>query len=130
MSDSHIDGPTAIVLIAHGSRTVSANKAHRQMAVDLEAMLAMPVWAAFLELADPLIPAAIHQATAAGATKVLALPYFLYPGRHLSLDIPELVATTAAMHPEVEIVTMPGFGEDPAVLGLLVAQVRRANARA
>jgi sirohydrochlorin ferrochelatase len=130
MSDSHIDGPTAIVLIAHGSRTVSANKAHRQMAVDLEAMLAMPVWAAFLELADPLIPAAIHQATAAGAAKVLVLPYFLYPGRHLSLDIPELVATTAAMHPEVEIVTMPGFGEDPAVLGLLVAQVRRANARA
>ena len=84
---------------------------------------------AFLELADPLIPAAIHQATAAGATKVLVLPYFLYPGRHLSLDIPELVATTAAMHPDVEIITMPGFGEDPAVLGLLVAQVRRANAR-
>jgi sirohydrochlorin ferrochelatase len=130
MAETHIDGPTAIVLIAHGSRTVSANKAHRQMAVDLEGMLAMPVWAAFLELADPLIPAAIHQATAAGATRVLVLPYFLYPGRHLSLDIPELVATTAAMHPGVEIVTMPGFGEDPAVLGLLVAQVRRANARA
>jgi sirohydrochlorin ferrochelatase len=129
MVETHIDGPTAIVLIAHGSRTVSANKAHRQMAVDLEKLLGMPVWAAFLELADPLIPAAIHQATAAGATKVLVLPYFLYPGRHLSLDIPELVATTAAMHPEVEIVTMPGFGEDPAVLGLLVAQVRRANAR-
>ena len=71
----------AIVLIAHGSRTVAANKAHRKMAVDLEAMLGMPVWAAFLELADPLIPAAIHQATAAGATKVLVLPYFLYPGR-------------------------------------------------
>ncbi len=129
MAETHIAGETAIVLIAHGSRTVSANKAHRKMAVDLEAMLGMPVWAAFLELADPLIPAAIHQATSAGATKVLVLPYFLYPGRHLSLDIPELVATTAAMHPDVEVVMMPGFGEAPAVLGLLVAQVRRANAR-
>ena len=129
MSDTHLAGSTAIVLIAHGSRTVAANKAHRAMAVDLEAGLGMPVWAAFLELADPLIPAAIHQATAAGATKVLVLPYFLYPGRHLSLDIPELVATTAEMHPDVEIVMLPGFGEDPAVLGVLVAQVRRANAR-
>jgi sirohydrochlorin ferrochelatase len=129
MSETHIDGPTAIVLIAHGSRTVAANKAHRTMAVDLEAMLGLPVWAAFLELADPLIPAAIHQATAAGATKVLVLPYFLYPGRHLSLDIPELVTTTAAMHPDVEIVMMDGFGADPAVLGLLVSQVRRADAR-
>jgi hypothetical protein len=33
------------------------------------------------------------------------------------------------MHPDVDIVTVPGFGEDPAVLGLLVAQVRRAAAR-
>ena len=129
MSDTHLPGPTAIVLIAHGSRTVAANQAHRRMAEELEAGLGMPVWAAFLELADPLIPSAIHQATAAGATKVLVLPYFLYPGRHLSVDIPELVASTAAMHPDVDIVTMPGFGEDPAVLGLLVAQVRRAAAR-
>ena len=129
MSDTHIAGPTAIVLIAHGSRAVAANQAHRKMAVDLEAGLGMPVWAAFLELADPLIPSTIHQAIAAGATKVLVLPYFLYPGRLLSLDIPELVASTAEMHPDVDIVMMPGFGEDPAVLGVLVAQVRRAAAR-
>ena len=62
MTESHIDGTTAIVLIAHGSRAVAANQAHRKMAVDLEAQLGMPVWAAFLELADPLIPSAIHQA--------------------------------------------------------------------
>lgn len=129
MSDTHIAGSTAIVLIAHGSRTVAANAAHRKMAVDLEAGLGMAVWAGFLELADPLIPAAIHQAVAAGATKVLVLPYFLYPGRHLSQDIPALVATTQGMHPDVEIVLMDGFGEDPAVLGLLVSQVRRAAAR-
>ena len=129
MSDTHLAGPTAIVLIAHGSRAVAANQAHRKMAADLEAGLGMPVWAAFLELADPLIPSTIHQAIAAGATKVLVLPYFLYPGRHLSLDIPELVTSTAEMHPDVEIVMMPGFGEDPAVLGVLVAQVRRAAAR-
>ena len=47
----------------------------------------------------------------------------------LSLDIPELVTSTAAMHPDVDIVMMAGFGEDPAVLGVLVAQVRRAAAR-
>ena len=129
MSTTHVEGPTAIVLIAHGSRAVAANQAHQKMAVDLEAMLGMPVWAAFLELADPLIPSTIHQAVAAGATKVLVLPYFLYPGRHLSLDIPELVASTSAMHPDVEIVTMDGFGADPAVLGLLVSQVRRADVR-
>ena len=129
MSEAHVSGTTAIVLIAHGSRTVAANQAHRKMAVDLEAMLGLPVWAAFLELADPLIPSTIHQAIAAGATKVLVLPYFLYPGRHLSLDIPGLVASTQEMHPEAEVVLMDGFGADPAVLGLLVAQVRRAQAR-
>ncbi len=129
MSDTHVGGPIAIVLIAHGSRTVAANQAHRKMAVDLEAGLGMPVWAAFLELADPLIPSAIHQAISAGATRVLVLPYFLYPGRHLSLDIPGLVATTQDQHPDEEIILLPGFGEDPAVLGILVAQVRRAAAR-
>ena len=129
MTETHIEGDTAIVLIAHGSRAVAANQAHRKMAVDLEAGLGMPVWAAFLELADPLIPSAIHQAVTAGASRVLVLPYFLYPGRHLAQDIPALVAATQAQRPEAEIVVMDGFGDDPAVLGVLVAQVRRATAR-
>lgn len=129
MTETHIEGETAVVLIAHGSRAVAANEAHRKMAVDLEAGLGMPVWAAFLELADPLIPSAIHQAITAGASKVIVLPYFLYPGRHLTQDIPELVAKTQAQRTEAEIVVLPGFGADPAVLGLLVAQVRRAAAR-
>jgi sirohydrochlorin ferrochelatase len=123
------DGTTAVVLIAHGSRAVAANEAHRAMAVDLQAGLGMPVRAAFLELADPLIPSAIHQTIQAGARKVLVLPYFLYPGRHLAQDIPELVAKTQLQHPVAELVVMEGFGADPAVIGLLAAQVRRAAAR-
>lgn len=129
MSDAHISGETAVVLIAHGSRAVAANQAHLRMAADLEVGLGMPVWAAFLELADPLIGSAIHQAVTAGATKVLVLPYFLYPGRHLSVDIPGIVETTRAQRPEADIVLLDGFGADPAVLGVLVAQVRRAAVR-
>jgi sirohydrochlorin ferrochelatase len=115
------------VLVAHGSRAVAANTAHLDMAHQLAEATGLEVRAAFLELADPLIPASIHQTIEAGASRVLVLPYFLYPGRHLTTDIPDLVAKTQEQHRDVEIVMLDGFGADPAILALLASQVSRAH---
>jgi sirohydrochlorin ferrochelatase len=118
---------TAVVFIAHGSRAAAANEAHHAAAAELGDRLGLPVHAAFLELAEPSIPEAIVAAADAGAARVLVLPYFLYPGRHVATDIPEMVAEARAARPDAHVELLEAFGADPTVLGVLADQVRRAG---
>ena len=93
----------AIVVAAHGSRAEAANLAHREVVEALAASVDHPVTPAFLELAEPSIPTAIDAAAATGVDAVLVLPYFLHPGRHLSDDLPAIVAEAHDRFPEVEV---------------------------
>ncbi len=116
---------TAVVVIAHGSRAAEANDAHEAVAAQLSGLVGLPVLPAFLELAHPTLPDAVSAAVAQGAQRVLVLPFFLYPGRHLARDIPALVADAAERHPEVSIEQLDAFGADPGVVALLADQLRR-----
>ncbi|MCU1356796.1 MAG: Sirohydrochlorin cobaltochelatase [Acidimicrobiales bacterium] len=115
---------TAVVIVAHGSRADAANDAHRATVEALAALVPAPVTAAFLELAEPDIASAIHQAAEAGATDIVVLPFFLYPGRHVAEDIPAIVRAAGAELPGVAVRLLESFGADPVVLATLAAQVR------
>jgi sirohydrochlorin cobaltochelatase len=116
----------AVVVVAHGSRAEEANDAHRAVAAELDTSVEAAVTAGFLELAEPSIGDAIDGAIAAGATAVAVLPHLLYPGRHLTRDIPGIVDAAAARHPGVAVRLLPAFGADPGVVSLLAAQARAA----
>lgn len=115
-----------VVLVAHGSRAAEANRAHLDLAADLDARVGPTVVGAFMELAEPSIGDAVARAAEAGSTVVAVLPYFLHPGRHQRVDIPQLVADAAAARPGIEVRLLDPFGSDPAVLDLLTAQLARA----
>lgn len=119
-------GGVAIVVAAHGSRAEGANVAHCEVVDALGASVAHRVTPAFLELAEPSIPDAIDEAAATGAATVLVLPYFLHPGRHLSDDLPAIVAEAHARHPQTTIRLLGSFGSEPGLGEVLVGQVRRA----
>ena len=111
-----------LILVAHGSRRADANEEVRALAVELAPRVAgryAQVWPAFLELAEPSIPAAIDAAVAAGADAVAVLPYFLVAGRHAERDIPALVAARQAAHPQVRIVQLDYLGRMPELVELL-----------
>ena len=117
-----------VVLVAHGSRADAANEAHRAACAALAERLDRPVVAAFLELAEPSIPAGIATAAALpDASRVLVLPLFLYPGRHVATDIPALVDEARTALPGTDVEVLEPFGADPGVLDLLAAQVRAAG---
>ena len=121
------DPSTAIVFVAHGSRADDANDAHVALAHALANRVAPAVYPAFLELAAPSIPDAIDSAVNGGATTVVVLPYFLHPGRHLREHIPEIVAAAADRHPDCDVVLGSAFGDDHALIDVLVDQVHRAT---
>ena len=123
-----VDRRRGLVLVAHGSRRASSNDEVRRVAESL-AQQAGPngsgqyqmVHAAFLELAEPLIPEGVQQCIDNGMEEVVVLPYFLSAGRHVVEDIPAEVAkvnnTTGA-----EIRIAPYLGAAAGLTEILLEQ--------
>src|SRR5690242_2976861 len=79
---------TALLLIAHGSRRPEANADLDHLAGVLRARGEFaPVQPAYLELCEPGIVAGGDRCVAAGATRVVLLPYFLSAGVHVVEDL-------------------------------------------
>jgi sirohydrochlorin ferrochelatase len=116
---------THVVLVGHGSRSAEANAslvtlAHA-MALDLE----MPVHPAYLEMAEPSIPATMRAAVAAGARHIVTVPYFLTPGMHVRRDIVEIVdAARAELHVTIDLSDF--LGNHPELPRLLTDVARAA----
>jgi sirohydrochlorin cobaltochelatase len=77
---------------------------------------------AYLDCNTPDIPAGFAELAAAGATQIVALPYFLHLGRHVAEDLPGLAAQAAAALPQVTIVQAEHLGYDPRLVDALAAR--------
>ncbi|WP_040662483.1 CbiX/SirB N-terminal domain-containing protein [Nitrococcus mobilis] len=116
-----------LLVLAHGSRRHGSNEEVRRLSGRLGELLGeryARVAPAFLELAEPPIPAAIDAAVSAGADEVVLFPYFLAAGRHVCDDIPRLVAEARRRHPRVRLELRPHLGELPGLLPLLAEYLR------
>jgi len=119
-----------LLLVAHGSRREASNAEVRQLAASLAPRAKgrfNAVSCAFLEIADPSIPAGIDAAVAAGAREVVVLPYFLSAGRHVAEDIPREVEAKQREYPEIRIHATPYLGLADGVADILLSL---ADARA
>lgn len=64
-----------------------------------------------MELAEPSIGAVVAKCAAEGYRKVVVAPYFLSRGRHITSDIPAMVAEAQKVHPEVSCVIAEPIGD-------------------
>jgi sirohydrochlorin ferrochelatase len=110
----------ALLVMAHGSPRTQANQDIVRAADSIRDSGRYPiVVVGFLDCNDPDIPAAIDECVAAGATKIVAVPYFLHSGRHFLIDIPEILGGGALRHPEVEILMGDYLGRMPQIADIL-----------
>ncbi len=65
---------------------------------------------AHMELAEPSIAAGFADCVRAGATEVIAFPYMLSPGKHVTRDVPRLVAEAARQFPDTTYRVTGAFG--------------------
>jgi sirohydrochlorin ferrochelatase len=116
---------TGVIVFAHGSRVESANDSVRAVARELVCASGCErVEAAFLELGVPDMEGAADRLVAAGAERIVVIPYFLTFGLHMERDLPRLVEAVAAKHPGVRIeVTAPLDGH-PALVTALADRLR------
>ncbi|MFZ3040712.1 MAG: CbiX/SirB N-terminal domain-containing protein [Thiobacillus sp.] len=117
----------SLLIIAHGSRRAASNDEVRALA---DAVRAQPgqafdhVETAFLELAEPSIPAGLAALASKGATDIVAFPCFLAAGTHVAQDIPGAIAEFSAAYPAVKVRMTPHLGASAtlpaAILGVAV----------
>lgn len=121
--------PTAVLLIAHGSRREPANADLRQLADRLEAQGEYPiVEASFLEIAEPDIPEGARRCVARGAGRVLMVPYLLAAGIHLNRDLTAARESLQEKYPKVLFHLGPVLGPHPLLDQLVGERIRQTDA--
>lgn len=117
-----------LLLVAHGSRRTESNDEIAELATRLAGIARQQfdgVMYAYLELAEPSIPAAIDACMQAGATEVAVVPYFLAAGRHVQEDIPAIVDAKQSEYPGCTIRIAPYLGTASELPELLLALSQR-----
>jgi len=108
----------ALVLVGHGSRAPEANAALADLAQRLARDTGVQTFAGYLEMTEPTIPGALRAAAAAGARRIVVVPYFLSPGMHVRRDLTEIVGAARA-ELDVAIEISDFLGAHPEVPRLL-----------
>lgn len=118
----------AYLLIDHGSRRAAANELIGEIATLVRARLGEGaiVEGVHMELAAPSIAEGFARCVEQGATLVVAHPFMLTPGRHVSEDLPRLVAAAAAEHSGVKFVMAGPLGSHAGVIEAVVARCSAA----
>ncbi|HEY0603514.1 MAG TPA: CbiX/SirB N-terminal domain-containing protein [Herpetosiphonaceae bacterium] len=119
---------TALLVMVHGSpRPIANNDMFAVVNVIRERGVYPIVEVGFMEINEPSIPEAIERCVAQGAERVLAVPYFLHTGNHVTDDLPTLLEAAQATYPQVEFLMGDYLGHDP-LLADVVAE-RAAEVR-
>ena len=122
---SHPETPTAVLLIAHGSRRASANEDLVQLAgLVAERGRFEIVEVSYLELLEPTISTGGRTCVERGARRVLMLPYFLSAGVHVVNDLEEQQQKLTAQFADVEFVLCPHLGLHPLMAEIVLARLR------
>lgn len=117
---------TAFIVFAHGSRIESANAAVRTTAAQMAQQGGHLVEPAFLELGLPDLATAVGKLAAAGAEKIVVVPYFLTLGTHMQRDLPKLAREASALHGNVPVTLAPPLDGHPALITALLDRARAA----
>ena len=121
------DSATGIVLFGHGSSVDDANQGVRDLALQIQNVGPYQyVRAAFLEMAQPDLGAAVAQAAEAGLQRVIIIPFFLTMGIHLRRDLPNLVAPLQQKYPRLEIQVGQSLEGHPLMPSIILGRVREA----
>jgi sirohydrochlorin ferrochelatase len=120
---------TDIVLVGHGSRRTRAFEVGLlETARRLQARLGdrARVRPGFFEFLQPTLEEAILGLAAEGSRRIVVMPYFLFDGKEIKLDIPRELDHIRARAPGVEIVQAPSLGVADPVIQIVAERVAGA----
>ena len=116
-----------VMICGHGSRDVNAVREFEAVARGIRQRLpAYDVESGFLEFATPIIRDGLDKLRDRNNDLVLAVPGMLFAAGHAKNDIPSVLGTYEAQHPEMEIRYGRELGIDPKLLEAAGDRIRHA----
>ena len=115
---------TGILIISHGSPRAEANQGFEAMVARVASRLqGAEIAPAFFSIARPDIPDQVVALASRGVRRILLMPYFLYSGQHVTVDIPALLDECRRQCPQVALELLPTLENDPSLEDLLVERL-------
>jgi sirohydrochlorin ferrochelatase len=131
LSGSHAEANVvieALVVMVHGSPRPIANQDMFSVVDAVRDRHIYPiVEVGFMEINAPTIPVAIERCIARGAERIIAVPYFLHAGNHVTEDLPALVDAAQARYPQVEFRMGDFLGHDEGMISIVRDRVSEAR---
>ncbi len=109
----------AVVLLGHGSKKEDANNVLKDLAKMMEKENPCPVYSSFLQFTTPTLEETIEGIIDNGAETVVIVPVFLFPGVHLTKDIPAIVDELKEKYPDRNFYLSGPIGADERLLPIL-----------
>lgn len=120
---------TALLVMVHGSPRPVANEDMFDVVNVVRERGTFPiVEVGFMEINEPSIPDAIARCVEQGAERVVAVPYFLHTGNHVTDDLPNLLEEAQAQYGNVEFVMGDYLGHDPLMANVVAERAAAVQA--
>jgi len=117
----------AVIVLGHGSREKEANDVLRKTAGSLDAMKSFgTVEVAFLEIAEPGFNDVLGGLLERGYRDLRVMPYFLYSGTHVAREIPAVIDSFCAKHPDLKIRLARTLGSHEKMLDIVAERINEA----
>jgi sirohydrochlorin cobaltochelatase len=115
---------TGLLIVCHGSPLPAANEGFIAMVERIAARLGIVhVLPAFFALVRPNLPDQIAELASRGVDRIVVMPYFLFQGQHVDVDIPKILAQCHEWFPRVTLELLPTLENDPAVETVVVERL-------
>lgn len=123
---------TGIVVLVHGSRGEQAitglPQTFQRITEGVKALLpsGVEVIGAALQFNHPDLEEAVQKLVEQNIDQIVIMPYFLFHGRHITEDIPEIVETIRSRYPDKRFIMTSPLGSTTDFIGQIVQRIDEA----
>lgn len=115
----------SLIIIAHGSKKKSSNNevidiVNNIKNSDTHYDIVEP---AFLEFAIPNLEKSIEICIDKSSTDIDIYPYFLNSGKHVTVDIPDLIEKIKSKYPKTNFTVLPHFGKSKTITDIILSDI-------
>lgn len=116
----------ALIVIAHGSKKEKSNNEFIKLVKKIENKDKNYhfVKASFLELAEPSIEKCVEELLLKGTTSITFYPFFLNSGKHIQVDIPNIVNELCIKYQDINFKTLPHFGMSEKISEIILEDIK------
>lgn len=119
-----------IILLGHGSRRgIDTDEGLKDAAGRLQQRVGpgVRVRMAAFEFTRPSIPEAIEALVAEGSRQMVLVPFFLFDGKHVTVEIPEELDKIRANYPYIDLTFAKTLGADSRLVQIVAERVQETG---